>query len=169
MDWSGAVKEYETLIKQDPYNGHAWSQMAQGVRQIRRDAIIELTELEDNQASPQEIAAATQRVEEASERAHEVYLQLQKFARYRAMALLQLAVIESYRDNKDQALDYLEEFVERGNHTRRGIANYYEFGQGDYDEVNVLSRVPTNQRLHTEARFWQLVTREREIGMTSQY
>jgi len=160
-DWGSAIKEYEKLIEQDPYNGHAWYRLGSLLLRTRTDAMFELSSLEEEGAGTRAANDASKRIENSSARAYEVLSELTRFARYRRDALIQLAILECDRGEHDAALDYLEEFIGRGYSTRRGLDTLIALGEGSENEVWIATRVPSNVRLHQHRRFWGLVRRER--------
>lgn len=162
QNWESAIAEYESLTKQDPYNGHAWDRLATSILELRRNAIFELDDLPAS-ADREAATEIANRISEVSDRAFVVLKELSRFARYRPRALLQMAVIDCYRGNYNQAMDHLEEFLERGYTTKFGLSHYPAFGVGEEEMVLLETRNPSNVRLHAEERFWYLVRKERDI------
>ena len=161
-DWGSAIIEFEKLTEVDPYNGYAWNRLGSLLLKTKRDAIGQWDELDSNQRESTAAIEISKRIEETTNRTAGVFDELSKFARYRPYALLQLAVLECDRNNHDEALDKLEEFVARGYTTGNGLSNALAFGVGPENAVWVATRVPENVRLHQYRRFWSLVRRENE-------
>jgi tetratricopeptide (TPR) repeat protein len=161
-DWGSAIKEFEKLTEADPQNGYAWKRLGLLILKTRRDALYEEGELDSNQLQSATATEISKRIENNTLRAINVMDELSKFARHRPYALLQLAVLETYRNNHDEALDHLEEFLGRGYMTDHGLGNYSSLGEGRENAVWIESRIPPNVRLHQYKRFWNLVRKERQ-------
>lgn len=183
-DWQSAKLEYIKLTEQDPLNGYAWDQYARSILELRMESISILRGLNRSDIrNNQRVNELDRQIDELSDEAREVLLRVKKFARYRSRALLRLAVIECYRGNNEEAMDFLEEFVGRGYQTSYGLERYHEFGTGGQlnpVELNTGPPQPPFSRarqpvvstqffetepltkLHLEPRFWDIVRRESE-------
>lgn len=160
--WAAASVQFKRLIEQDPYNGRAWNNYSNCLFEMRREVLHEL-ETEQDRESPR-TTELLKKVKTADDKVLEGLRRTREFARYRASALLRLAVIETYRGNHDLAMDCLEEYLEGGNVTRHGLWRYREFGTGGGYNAPP-RRVRTG--LHAEPRFWELV--EIEVGIFERY
>jgi len=171
-DWPSASADYLALAKKDPYNGHAWYRCASSfnaqrnlVYQSLQGALVDSGEDQRSNAavekSKKQLEDLQEELKRLGEQAKEAFKKSKDFARYRADSLLNLAAIESYEGNNAASLGYLEEFVNNGNYTARGLARYRVFGVSE-----TLLDSPTAQetdlqiRLHAESRFWKIVRRE---------
>ncbi|MFT7630462.1 MAG: hypothetical protein ACI87E_001468 [Mariniblastus sp.] len=174
-DWPAAAKEYQQLTEMDPLNGHAWSQLAEVVWQTRINAFQAFNEIEAaDDADSERVAQLNAQIDTANQEAFEIHKKLIVFARYRARALLRLCIIEIRNGNDNEALDWLEEFLQRGHRTRFGLANIQSFGESfrvepmDFNRLisgggNSASSIlkPEDIRLHAYERFWKLVELEK--------
>jgi tetratricopeptide (TPR) repeat protein len=160
-DWNSASIEFRTLTEQDPFDGNAWYNYSSCFYYLRRSASSELDYL-NRQSNPDlaEIEALQESIRFNSDRAQVALLKATEFARSRGRALLRLAVIETAENNYNEALDYLEDFVDDGNHTQEGLSRYIEFGAGGPAMVSLGNQPSDEAQLHGEARFWELVQKE---------
>ncbi len=110
---------------------------------------------------PHAIQAAKQKIDDNSEKAHQFLLKAKEFARYRGNALLRLAVIDSYRGKYDEAMVFLQAYIDAGNLTQYGLNRYREFGAGGPAMASPGTPPMDDARLHAEPRFWKLVQQER--------
>ena len=183
-DWPAAKVEFKKLTEQDPLNGYAWDSYATCIWEIRRTAMIavEANLVVSNPKAVEKEQELQQQVADLDDQARVAYMRLKKFARYRRLALVRLAIVESDRGNYEEAMDFIEEFVERGYQTQRGLHWVQAFGAGtpppiakfanitrryDFDSSRMTMTMPTGSdaRLHLEPRFWDLVRRERETSL----
>jgi tetratricopeptide (TPR) repeat protein len=164
-DWKAASIEFKTLTEQDPFDGHAWYQYGSSFIHVRRAAMQQLVYLQQNEENENAIAQLKEEIRINGDKAYEILLKTKEFARYRENSLLRLAVIETYRENNDQAMDFLEEYVDDGNTTQYGLGRYREFGVGGPSMTSPGASVVAGTRLHREDRFWDLVQKERVIRL----
>lgn len=160
-DWDSAADEYRKLTTQDPFNGYAWDRYASSYYTMRFAALKELEDLElAGEQDDAKLEAVRQRIVSNGDRSRELLLKVREFARFRGGALLRLAVIATYRDDYDKALDLLQEFVDTGHNTRLGLDEYSQFGQGGDKVLMPGAEVPKNCRLHYYPKFWEIVAKE---------
>jgi len=174
-DWTSASADFLALAKQDPYNGHAWYRCASSfnaqrnlVYQSIQTALADLNEAQESDTSEEESEETLKELQADLDRlgaqAKEAFSKAKQFARYRADSLLNLAAIESYEGNNAASLGYLEQFVNNGNYTARGLARYRVFGvsSGSIFETPEVDEPKIQVRLHSEAKFWEIVGKERK-------
>ncbi len=175
QDWEAASVDYLALTEKDPYNGHAWYRSGSSfnfqrehlflrMRAVRADARDQQEGSGAEDMAPETIELLEElqaELDDLSEKAKDAFKKSKEFARYRADSLLKLAAIESYQGNNAQSLGYLEEFVENGSYTQRGLAHYRVFGSGGSiftSPTAILDGYPI--RLHAEPKFWEIVRKE---------
>lgn len=172
-DWESASVDYLKLAEQDPYNGHAWYRCAtsfnaqrnelfhqlQGARADAKEAQAEL-----NATSPETeelIMSLQTELDRLGGEAKNAFAKAKEFARYRADSLLNLAAIESYEGNNSDSLEHLDQFVDNGSYTSRGLSHYRVFGVGGPQSASPLGQPNSVQvRLHAEPKFWEIVRKE---------
>ena len=163
-DWPAASADYKVLAQQDPFNGPAWYRCANSYSNQRNILLARLKDLRDSNGPEKEIAAVKEEIKTVSAQARGVYLKAKEFARFRRSSLFMLAAIDAYEGRNDDALDFLEEFVNQGYVTDRGLHVYGFLGYGGegYASPAAVFNPDTNRavRLHAEPRFWEITRKE---------
>ena len=163
-DWPTAASDYKTLAELDPFNGPAWYRCANSLSNQRNVLLSRLKEDREKSALEKEIAVLQQEIKAISAEAREAYLKSKEFARFRRSSLFMLAAIDAYDGNNDDALDFLEEFVDQGYVTDRGLQVYGFLGYGGAAYASPAAEVDPGTdrsvRLHAEPRFWEIVRKE---------
>jgi tetratricopeptide (TPR) repeat protein len=160
-DWTAAAEEYRKLTLQDPFNGYAWERYASSFYTMRFAAVKELEALEVSvDSDPVKLEEARKRIAVNGDKAYEILIKVREFARFRGGALLRMAVIDTYRENYDLALEMLQEFVDNHHNTQLGLDKYSQFGRGDKSVLMPGAEVPENCRLHYYPKFWEIVAKE---------
>ena len=162
QDWDSASKEFESLVKDDPFNGRAWFMLGSCHYYIANDLLGDRHRFVDGGVSTSDpkITEMDARISVNTKKAIEIYQKSKEFARYRNNSLLRLAVMECRLENFDTALDYLREFVDFDGYTVAGLFKYREFGRGG-QEMCLEDRVVTSEtRLHDRQRFWDICVLE---------
>ena len=183
-DTNVSMENLRALIKNDPYDGRAQHELAltlffQVVE--AQDAIEETNRSElpdrikssswsrqnrqpppDDQsvsASPSATDAQAARDREANvdaliDQAIKEYKLAAKHPRYRTRSQIQQAVLLASKGDYNAALDNLENFVNNGGATRRGLDQIEQFGSSMYR-----NKPPT--KLHAYPKFWLILALER--------
>ena len=172
-----SLQNLRALIKNDPYDGRAQYELASALysRVVEaQDSIVETkrtesTELKNLQSStnsrgtagPDDQSPGAAVVEVAQDQKAEVaklvdqaiqeYKLAEKHARYRLRSQIQLAVLLATRGDYEAALDKLENFVNGGGATRRGLDQIEQF--------SLILQEPT--KLHSYSRFSLILAMER--------
>ncbi len=163
QDWNSAADKYRKLTEQDPYNGYAWERYASCYYSLRFGAVKDLEELEQaGEKDSAKLDDARSRITKYGDKSYEILIKLREFARFRGFALLRMAVISTYREDYELALELLQGFVDGGNNTQLGLSEYSQFGRGGEKILMPGAEIPENCRLHYYPKFWEIVEKERQ-------
>ncbi|MEL7496019.1 MAG: hypothetical protein AAFN77_00310 [Planctomycetota bacterium] len=161
-DWDAAKEHLKSLIARDPFDGRAQFEYAATLYKQRSILIDEYDDLVDlNRHESDEGTELLKKIEDYNNLSTNELIKAKAFARYRGRALLFLAVVQAEREDWEQTLNFLEEFVDSGNYTYDGLREARVFGSGGEDMTDFDAKITGDTKLHADSRFWDICRREK--------
>ncbi len=117
-NWEKAIVHFVRLIEKDKYNAFAFKNLGDAEISDLYEQASEYFEKSRNKVySDEEADSGRDRLLQHAARCIEIQKRLLKFDRYRGEALRDLAAISCFIGQRDQAMDYLYEYIDVGKFT----------------------------------------------------
>ena len=166
QNWQDASRHLLRLSEADPYNGYAFYNLAVCYYSLRQKAKRDINQLKEEQAADVDldlIESLEENFRNFDQLCRISFRRATEFLRYRRLALLNLALISVDREEWEEAIDNLEQFVDEGYFTSRGLDAFQSLGQGGRRMIDDQTGPISESRLHRFPRFWEVVEKEVEL------
>ncbi len=166
QNWLDASRHLLRMSETDPYNGYAFYNLAVCFYSLRQNVKRQIDQVKEAQSADVDLDLM-ESLEDSYRNFDELCLnsfqRAAQFLRYRRLALLNLAMLSVEREEWEQAIYNLEQFVDEGFFTSRGLDEFRSLGRGGRQVIDDDTNPISETRLHYFERFWDVVEKEVEL------